>query len=126
MAEFRSYRTYRYIQKNPVIDKVRTVLQDEGLFKNLRVVHEISGVAVATLDNWFHGDTKNPFHSTIAAVMSSVGYEETFQKTKDIDVEAERAAGKKWLATRKRARDLERGKAKPNGSRKPRKKKVPA
>ena len=50
----------------PIIDKVRTLVQDEGLIKKLQVVHEISGVATATLDNWFNGTTRKPQHVTIA------------------------------------------------------------
>ena len=38
----RVYRTYNYVDKNPVIDKVRTLVQDEGLIKKLGVVHEAS------------------------------------------------------------------------------------
>jgi hypothetical protein len=98
MAEFRMYRTYRYVEKNPVIDKVRTIVQDEGLFKKLAIVHEISGVATTTLHNWFHGDTRNPQHATIAAVITSMGYEEQFIKTKEIDVEKERKLAADWLA----------------------------
>lgn len=92
----RVYRTYNYLEKNPVIDKVRSLVQDEGLFKSLSVVHEISGVSRTTLDNWFHGETRNPQHHTIAAVITALGYEETFVKKKDIDVERERRAAAAW------------------------------
>jgi transcriptional regulator with XRE-family HTH domain len=97
MAELRTYRTYRFIEKDPVIDKMRTLVQDEGLYKNLQAVHEISGVSAATLHNWFHGDTRQPRHSTIAAVASSLGYEEQFVKARDIDIETERKLGAAWL-----------------------------
>jgi hypothetical protein len=119
MAELRMYRTYRWLakEKNPVIDKVRTIVQDEGLFTKLGIVHEISGVATTTLNNWFHGETINPQHGTIMAVLSSLGYEEQFVKQKDIDVEKERKAGKKWLDDRAAERE-----AKPNGARKASKK----
>jgi hypothetical protein len=86
----RTYRTYSYIDKNPVIDKVRTLVQDEGLIKKLGIVHEISGVSTSTLDNWFNGTTRSPQHATIAAVITSLGYQEEFVKKKEIDVEKER------------------------------------
>lgn len=92
----RVYRTYNYIDKNPVIDKIRTIVDDEGLMKNLNIVHEISGVATTTLKNWFDGETKNPQHHTIAAVITSLGYEERFVKTEKIDVEEERAKAARW------------------------------
>ena len=117
MADFRMYRTYRWLpkEKNPVIDKVRTIVQDEGLFRNLKTVHEISGVATSTLDNWFHGDTKNPQHGTIMAVLSSLGYEEQFIKAKTIDVEKERKAGQAWLEKRAEEREKVVPKKKTNG-----------
>lgn len=115
MAEMRLYRTYRYIDKNPVIDKVRTIVQDEGLFKDLKIVHEISGVATTTLDNWFHGETRNPQHATIAAVITSLGYEEQFIKTKDLNIEAERKAAADWLARQERKSKQAKQKKRANG-----------
>lgn len=104
MAELkfhRQYRTYRYKDKNPVIDKIRTIVQDEGLFKKLEVLHQLSGVSRTTLDNWFHGETKNPQHHTIAAVVTSLGYEETFQRVKTIELDKELEVAKRWLDTQK-------------------------
>jgi len=98
MADLRIYRTYRYIDKNPVIDRTRTIIQDEGLFKRLGIVHELSGVATTTLNNWFHGPTRNPQHATVAAVITALGYKEEFVKVKDIDVEHERKIAADWLA----------------------------
>src|ERR1700759_1221808 len=93
----RLYRTYNYVDKNPVIDKVRTLVQDEGLIKKLAIVHEISGVSTSTLDNWFNGTTRSPQHATIAAVITSLGYQEEFVKKKEIDVEKEREVAAAWL-----------------------------
>lgn len=101
MAKFRLYRTYSYIDKNPVIDRIRTILQDENLFKRLDIVHEISGVSTGTLYGWFHGDTRNPQHHTAAAVVTSLGYEEQFVKSKEIDIEKEREIARAWLAKQK-------------------------
>jgi hypothetical protein len=121
----RVYRTYNYIDKNPVIYKVKTLLQDEGLMKDLKIVHEISGVGSATLDNWFNGDTKNPQHATIAAVITSLGYEETFVKKKEIDIEKERGIAARWLeaqekkgAIKKQRKKKTNGHAAPNMKRK--------
>jgi hypothetical protein len=93
----RIYRTYNMVDKNPVIDKVRTLVQDEGLIKKLQIVHEISGVSTSTLDNWFNGTTRSPQHATIAAVVTSLGYREEFVKDKEIDIEAERKVAAAWL-----------------------------
>lgn len=109
----RLYRTYNYVDKNPVIDKIRTIVDDEGLIKKLSIVHEISGVATTTLNNWFNGETKNPQHHTIAAVITSLGYEERFVKTEKKDIEEERAKAARWYkaqeAKRENARSARRG-----------------
>jgi transcriptional regulator with XRE-family HTH domain len=118
----RVYRTYSYVDKNPVIDKVRTLIQDEGLMKELKIVHEISGVSTSTLDNWFNGETRSPQHATIAAVITSLGYEETFQKKKDIDIEKEREVAAAWLEKQERKGLIKKDRAKSNGHRKPRSK----
>lgn len=100
-----SYRTYRWIKKNPVIDVVRTIVDDNGLMKNLTALHEISGVSTAALHGWFFGDTKNPQHATVMAVVTALGYEEKFVRAKTVDIEAERKAGKQWLEQRKKERE---------------------
>jgi hypothetical protein len=117
MAEFRMYRTYRWLakEKNPVIDKVRTIVQDEGLYKNMTALHEISGVSVGALNGWFFGDTRNPQHATIAAVLTSLGYEEQYVKQKDIDVEKERKLGLAWLEKRADEREKPAKRKKANG-----------
>jgi len=53
MAYVRIYRTYRFIDKNPVIDIVRTAVQDEGLIKKLKIVANLASLSTATIDGWF-------------------------------------------------------------------------
>lgn len=124
MARFiMSYRTYNWREKNPVIDKVRTILQDEGMYaKNKRsMLHSLTGVAVTTYDGWFEGETKDPKHTTIMATLSALGYEEQFVKASTIDLEKELLAAEKWRERQEAAR--ERFKAQSNGKHKPRAKK---
>lgn len=104
---FLGYRTYNWTRKNPVIGKVQTILQDEGLFskKKRRLLHQLTGVAVSTYDGWFEGETKDPKHTTIAATITALGYEEQFVKQHDIDQEAELKAARAWLAKQKAARE---------------------
>lgn len=94
----RQYRTYRYQEKNPVIDKMRTIAQDEGMYskKQRGMLAALSGVARATYDGWWDGDTKNPQHHTAMAFITSLGYEEQFVKAKPIDVEKELKAAANW------------------------------
>ncbi len=101
------YRGYNYTQKNPVIDKVRTLLQEEGLYskKKRNLLHQLTGVAVATYDGWFEGDTIDPRHTTIAATIGALGYEERFVKTKELDMDAELKAARAWNERQKAARE---------------------
>jgi transcriptional regulator with XRE-family HTH domain len=111
----RIYRTYNMVDKDPAIDKVRTIVQDEGLFKNLSAVSDISSVSASTLNNWFHGETKRPQNATIQAVLSSLGYKTEYVKDHEIDVEKERKAGQAWLEKRAEEREKESPKKKTNG-----------
>jgi transcriptional regulator with XRE-family HTH domain len=116
MARFlMKYRCYNWKTKNPVIDKTRTILQDEGLYakSKRRTLHELTGVSVSTYDGWFEGDTISPRHETVMATLAALGYEETFVKTTKINLENELEAAAKWREQQERAR--ERQAAKPNG-----------
>lgn len=106
-----TYRCYNFTDKNPVIDRMRTVLQKEGYFAKKRrgVLHQLSGVAMATFDGWFEGDTRNPQHATIAATMAAIGYREEFTKVKDINEEKELIAARDWLQMQKDLREKARG-----------------
>jgi hypothetical protein len=116
MAYIRVYRTYNFIDKDPIIDRLRTVLQDEGLEKKRHIVSRLSGVAPATLANWFEGATKRPQHATLAAVATSVGYEFGFDKSHVIDVDQELEHAAQWMkqqkANRKRAEARKKSKKK--------------
>lgn len=101
MALVRVYRTYRFIDKDPVIDKMRTVLQDEGLFKKRHIVSKLSGVSSTTLANWFDGDTKRPQHATIAAVATAVGYEYEFKRARKLDIDSELKVAAAWRKRQK-------------------------
>jgi hypothetical protein len=107
------FRTYSYVDKNPVIDKVRTIMQDEGLFDQLTIASEISNVGRATMANWFHGPTRNPQHHTVAAVITAMGYEEQFVKKRAIDIERERKVAAEWTAKQPKPKK----RSKPNGRR---------
>lgn len=65
------YRTYNFVDKDPIIDKVRTAVEDSG--KSYSKIHESSGVSTTTLYNWLHGDTRRPQFCTVAAVLNDVG-----------------------------------------------------
>lgn len=69
-AYVHTYRTYRFINKSPAIDAVRTMLQDEHL--NPHQCKELTGVTV--VGNWLYGDTRDPKDGSLVALSSGLGY----------------------------------------------------
>lgn len=126
MARFiLGYRCYNFTNKNPVIDKVRTVLQDEGLYskKKRSLLHQLTGVSVSTYDGWFEGDTRSPRHETVGATLAALGYEEKFVKAKELDYDKELTVAKAWLKKRTAEKEKAEGSSKTNGSGAPKAKK---
>ena len=67
-----TYKSYSFIDKDPMIDEMRTLVQQHGAtFKD---IHEHSGVSAGTLTAWFSGPTKKPQAATINAVARSMGW----------------------------------------------------
>jgi hypothetical protein len=77
-----TYKSYNFIDKDPIIDEVRTVFQAARVSKQW--VEDHSGVASSTLHAWFDGKTKRPQAATINAVLRSLG-----KKLGVVDMEAE-------------------------------------
>jgi transcriptional regulator with XRE-family HTH domain len=67
------YKSYSFVDKDPVIDTLRTAINNCGL--SYDEVSDASGVSKGTLVNWFHGQTKRPQHATIMAVTRGIGYD---------------------------------------------------
>jgi len=67
------YKTYAFKNKDPLIDKLRTIVQDEKV--SYQEIRNRSGVTVSTLYAWFHGATKRPQHATAMAVIRALGYD---------------------------------------------------
>lgn len=98
-GRLRLYRSYNYVDKDPAIDKLRTVVQDEAIsHKNLSV---LSGVSASTITNWFEGKTKRPQHTTLAAAAAALGYDWELTKARSVDVEAELPKAKRWAEKQK-------------------------
>jgi hypothetical protein len=71
MAGF-TYKSYNFVDKDPIIDEIRTVYQESGV--NYQWIHDNAGVTPQTLANWFSGRTKKPQAATINAVLRAMGY----------------------------------------------------
>jgi transcriptional regulator with XRE-family HTH domain len=67
-----TYKSYNFIDKDPIIDEIRSIYQDSGA--NYQYIHQHSGVAAGTISNWFNGQTKRPQAATINAVLRCLGY----------------------------------------------------
>jgi hypothetical protein len=65
------YKSYVFRDKDPVIDTMRTWVQDSK--KSYTDIHANSGVAVATMRGWFHGKTRRPNFCTVAATARALG-----------------------------------------------------
>lgn len=72
MATLKCYKTYNFRDKDPRIDEIRTMVEDRHA--SFEKIHTVSGVATATLYNWFHGKTRRPQNATMTAVEQALGY----------------------------------------------------
>ena len=67
-----TYKSYSFVDKDPIIDELRTIVQQHGA--TYKDIHEQSGVSASTLTAWFVGSTKKPQSATINAVLRSMGW----------------------------------------------------
>jgi len=72
------YLSYNFIDKDPVIDHLRTIIADEKV--TYAYIEAKSGVTKQTLQNWFAGNTKRPNNATVEAVVRCLGYERPIVK----------------------------------------------
>lgn len=73
MATVSVYKTYRFMDKDPVVDQLRTIFEDEHA--SYEKVSADSGISATTFYNWFHGKTKRPQHATVVACLRALGYD---------------------------------------------------
>lgn len=63
----RLYKSYNFKDKDPIIDILRTALQDDNI--DWHDLEEFSGVNTKTYYKWFEGDTKSPSTPTLMATL---------------------------------------------------------
>lgn len=103
MASIKSYKTYMFRDKDPVIDELRTMFQDTGV-AYAQVGDEV-GIAEGTIHNWFHGETRRPQSASVEAVGRFFGKRRVWQNfdpsapyhrlKADKELKMRRVAGKK-------------------------------
>jgi len=101
------YRNYRFIDKDPLIDALRIVVQDEGLSEYQ--ASQISGVAPSTYKGWFRGGTRRPNNATSTQTAAALGYVRRdemrsdgqvvvgYVKAREIDQKKERERMADWI-----------------------------
>lgn len=81
-----TYRAYNFRAKDPVIDELRTIVEDHfGRRVNggdLRNIAEGGGPTVGCMRGWFFGTVKRPTNPTIEAAGRSIGFERVWRKMK--------------------------------------------
>lgn len=87
------YRTYKFTDKDPMIDKIRTIVGDAHL--KYTEIHELSGVSTTTLYNWFLGSTKRPQFATLNAVAMTAGHRLDLVPTKMAKTQEQPRQGKR-------------------------------
>ena len=85
MAKGFTYKSYSFVDKDPIIDEVRTVFQNAGVTKQW--IEEESGVTAQTLHHWFEGKTRRPQAATVNAVLRVLG-----KKLGIVDLEAAKSS----------------------------------
>lgn len=67
-----TYKSYVFTDKDPMIDTVRTIIQDSK--ETFKKISEDSGVSPQTIAKWLYGETKQPRAASINAVLRALGY----------------------------------------------------
>jgi transcriptional regulator with XRE-family HTH domain len=80
-------RSYNFIDKDPEIDRFRTIWQKERIKESDLAV--LAGLAPTTVKNMFGGETRRPQHATFAKLAGAMGYEYGLQREKAPDYERE-------------------------------------
>lgn len=80
-------RSYNFIDKDPEIDRFRTIYQKEHLKENDLAV--LAGLSGSTVKNMFGGQTRRPQHATFAKMAGAMGYEYGLQREAKPDYENE-------------------------------------
>lgn len=82
----RMYATYSFVDKDPVIDKLRTVVQRVSVREGKSFDATVdrlaidAGLSTSTPYGWFKGKTKRPQHASINAFALAGNFELVFRE----------------------------------------------
>lgn len=66
------YKSYLFVDKDPIIDQMRTAWQDAGSPKFTHIERD-GGPTATCINNWFNGDTRRPQFASVAAFFRAIG-----------------------------------------------------
>jgi transcriptional regulator with XRE-family HTH domain len=67
-----TYKSYSFVDKDPMIDQVRTIVQESHM--TYKAIAEASNVNTQTIRNWLDGGVRKPQAATFNAVLRALGY----------------------------------------------------
>lgn len=83
----RLYKSYLFRGKDPVIDEMRTMMQDKFgekiTNKAMEEVEHDGGPTSGTIRNWFFGETKRPQNASIEAAGRAIGMKRVWVSNRD-------------------------------------------
>lgn len=79
-----TYKSYNFVDKDPMIDQVRTIVRDSQM--TYKDIAEGSGVTPQTIRNWLDGATKKPQAATFNAVLRTCGFKLTIRPIADAEM----------------------------------------
>ena len=80
------YKAYNFRNKDPVIDELRTIIQDthgvgnKAMYKAMRKIEVDGGPSWTAMHNWFFGETKRPQSASVEACGRAMGMKRVWVK----------------------------------------------
>ena len=80
----RPYKAYLFRDKDPVIDELRTLVEDHFKHRvnrpDLRKITEGGGPGLGCMAGWFFGATRRPQSATLEAAGRAIGYKRVWRR----------------------------------------------
>jgi transcriptional regulator with XRE-family HTH domain len=116
------HRSYNNVEKNPEIDRARTLIRQETKLKE-KDLAVIAGLAGSTVQNMFGGKTRDPRGSTFTKLYAAIGFKLEPVRDHKVDFDKELPIARQQFADyrktlkkrREREQDKKPRKAKANG-----------
>ena len=80
----RMYKSYMFRTKDPVIDELRTIIEDANgvrvQHKHLARIEDDGGPTASAMRGWFFGKTRRPQSPAVEAAGRAMGYKRIWTK----------------------------------------------